>query len=85
MSFPFLKCIQMVTGKDKIFLFFLKCIQMESTYTIVTVLSVIIFILSVYIYMLKKGNAEHFANRLYDDMGAGHDWDNTDYATVSGL
>ncbi len=58
---------------------------MENTHTIITVLSMIVLGLSVYIYMRKEGLAEHFVSPLYNDMGAGHDWDNTDFATVSGM
>ena len=60
-------------------------LQMENTHTIISVLSVLVLILSVYIYLRKEGKAENFAAPLYNDLGAGHDWDNTDYATVSGL
>ncbi len=58
---------------------------MENTHVFITILSIIILLLSIYIYLKKKGHLENFSAPLYNDLGAGHDWDNNDYATVSGL
>jgi hypothetical protein len=58
---------------------------METTHTIITILSVLVLLLSIYIYLRKEGKAENFVSPLYNDLGSGHEWDNQDYATVSGL
>ncbi len=58
---------------------------MEKTHAIISALSIAVLILSIYIFIRKEGKSESFVSPLYNDMGAGHDWDNSDFATVSGL
>ncbi len=58
---------------------------METQHGIITFLSLAILVLSVYIYLKKEAKSEHFVSPLYNDLGAGHDWDNSDFATVSGM
>ncbi len=61
---------------------------MEDYHTIITILSIIILLESLYIFSKKmkssrsrRRGAEGFAP-IYDDMGQGHAWDNQDYATL---
>jgi hypothetical protein len=62
---------------------------MEDYHTIITVLSIIILLESLYIFSKKmkssrsrrRRGAEGFSP-IHDDMGQGHAWDSQDYATL---
>ncbi len=56
---------------------------METNHVIITLLSLAILALSIYIFVRKqRSSSEHFSSPQYDDMGAGHAWDNQDYAAL---